>query len=1152
MTCGCVGTPVPMGTVVKPCQNQDGGLWIHVLDDEGKNVKEVIGKKNGGDAKPSDDGGLVRYDPLPEGVYTASIGALTGTAAKEYELPARVEEKVHVAKGQISYAGFELKRRAQLKIRVEKAGDPSVVFTDAEVEVADGPDKPPKGKTAAGILSFLEGFGKVKSGLYKVKATLKPEDAKKYATVKDFATEVVEKSVSPGGDETVIVEVEPKNLLRPKIEAEYKVVLLDRGLGAHQDRPGEAKIKPDPTRVEITLEEKDASAPDKDYGGTHHGGTVGVLTCTPANVDIFLDEACTPEKALPVNGELTAEQLKAGTPLKLYLRGKTAGKCKLKIVLKDPVDRFLAASTDAVEFEVGVVELVMTLHHFVAADFDTKKVNPWVAPPGAGKNYDPLSPGNNCADYHKDWLADYHKRMKDLVLPDQKAMTDQQKIAGKGRLLSTLAKGGSSRAKLVVKALVGAQWPDVPDDYVIYLNRVNTSGGVRIFDAEVDGDALAFPVGKGMKVSELKAAEKVFWVEGLEATKKPADVQLDLTLDRDDGGLAKEPKRNGDAARFTVVGFKSMKLEFTPEADKPVRWDPATERAYVNLVAGDDGRKYTFGVQLSEEMAGVKVHFALCPDPNNQKAANSGVDIPKGGEVKWDDTVALTLSGADAGCFEVRDLKKVYLKDGVCSVARKAVYWVQVHGTYSDGSVSQYRYGVAATEGQDTTAGVLKVTFSAAQFVPTREKLWKWHEVDKSVKSKDKTNPDDYFHLSAVTDAKGYAKVDLWLSRYGGDVFVPSCYIDQDVHMARYVEGHTDLGKREPFHAEKKVKVWRRAWLQKVVVKGVAMPDFGQAISQYDRVRAEVVQHTDLELERATVNGYNPRGIYPRYMIEVNGGTADAVVVSDPNKGQFFNTFAAKADKPNMIPVLVCDAQWDPKGQTQATSTPPRRKNAYPIEVDVDVKKKGIGVLDPPLQGGTLLISGTCKAQEWDDALRAPTDDPLLPPTGWWGAEREVPLAATDVDINRDRTSLSKVRVRLPDAINATHASQIWIEDLVVKKAGIFLGESSDQKILAVYDPAEQQDFQNTIAHEVGHAFSQVMYPSTPTPHGEPTPMQARTNPLKVPAHPNTKDEEAGNHCRHLMNRCVMYDSGPTLGALDQYCAICHPYLLVLDMSKIQ
>lgn len=78
-----------MGTVVKPCQNQDGALWIHVLDDEGKNVKEVIGKKNGGDPKPSDDGGLVRYDPLPDGVYTASIGALTGTVAKEYELPAR-------------------------------------------------------------------------------------------------------------------------------------------------------------------------------------------------------------------------------------------------------------------------------------------------------------------------------------------------------------------------------------------------------------------------------------------------------------------------------------------------------------------------------------------------------------------------------------------------------------------------------------------------------------------------------------------------------------------------------------------------------------------------------------------------------------------------------------------------------------------------------------------------------------------------------------------------------------------------------------------------------------------------------------------------------------------------------------------------------
>jgi len=95
-------------------------------------------------------------------------------------------------------------------------------------------------------------------------------------------------------------------------------------------------------------------------------------------------------------------------------------------------------------------------------------------------------------------------------------------------------------------------------------------------------------------------------------------------------------------------------------------------------------------------------------------------------------------------------------------------------------------------------------------------------------------------------------------------------------------------------------------------------------------------------------------------------------------------------------------------------------------------------------------------------------------------------------------------------------------------------------------------DFQNTIAHEVGHAYSQVMYPSTTTPHNEAVAVQAQTNPMKVPQHPNSKDEEQGNHCRHVRNICVMYDSGPTEGSLNRYCDICHPYLLVLDMSKIQ
>ena len=1138
--CGCAAQPAPVGTVVAPCATRDGALWIHVVDDQGRNIKEIICKKNDGDPVPSDEGGLVRYDPLPAGVYKASLGDLTSGIAKEYEMPQVRERSVHVAQGQITYAGFELRRKAKLVVRVEKVGDASAVFDDADVEVIEGPDNPPKGKTAAGALQYFNTFGKVCGGVYKFKATLSAEDGKKYATVKDFTTDAHEKSVSPGGDETALIEVEPRNLLQPRIDAEYKVVLLDRGLAAHQDKPGEKPLHPDPTRIEIVLNEKDASAPDQPYPGSHHGGAAGVLTCAPANIAIFLDEDCT--QPLPPGGDLTPDQLKPGTTLKLYLRGTTAGKCRLKLQLKPPGDRFLVAADQPAELEIGVAELKLTIHQYVKADFDSKKVDPWVPPP-AGKNYNPLSPGNNSADYHKDWLAHYHKRMKDLVLPDQRPMTEHEKIAGKGRLLSASPAGGSSRAKLIVHALNAAEWPDVPADYAIYLNRTNLSGGVRVYDAETDGNLLNFPVGAGLKVSELKMAEKVFWIEGLQATSRPADTQLDLALDRDEGGLAKEVKRNGDAARVTVVSVQSVKLDFTPVAGQPLRWDVATGRAYVNLLAGDNGRKFTFGAQLSEQVAGVTVHFSLCPDPKNQTAANSTLDLPKGGEIKWDSSIPLFLSGADVGAFEIRNNRELYLRDGILSIARKSSYSVIVHATYTDGNVSQIGFRKGSADGTDTTAGILVRTYTPAHFPPTREQLWKWDEMAAPVKSRDKANADDFFHISAVTDAKGYAKVDLWTSRFGGDIFTPSCYIDQDPRMALYVEGHADLGKHKPFQGEQKVTVWRRSWIQKVAVEGIITPDLAGAMGQYEPVRAEVVRHADLALTKTTVNGYNPRALYPRYMIQVNGGAADALVVSDTNKNQFFTTFAAAADKPNMIPILVCDAQWDPDGNSSAVTTPPRRTNAFPLTVETDINQDGFGVLNPPLQPGTLVVSGMCKAQEWDDALNGGAGD--------WGPERSQALTATDLDIDPNRTSLSQVRVQIPAGLNPTNASRIWIENLIVRKAGIYLGESFMRRILAVYDPAEPADFQNTIAHEVGHAYSQVMYPTTPSVHNRAVLPRAQTNLLNIPPHPNSKDEQQGNHCRHLTNKCVMYDSGPTAGSLNHFCNICRPYLLVLDMSAI-
>jgi len=113
----------------------------------------------------------------------------------------------------------------------------------------------------------------------------------------------------------------------------------------------------------------------------------------------------------------------------------------------------------------------------------------------------------------------------------------------------------------------------------------------------------------------------------------------------------------------------------------------------------------------------------------------------------------------------------------------------------------------------------------------------------------------------------------------------------------------------------------------------------------------------------------------------------------------------------------------------------------------------------------------------------------------------------------------------------------VRIKDLRVEGAdGPYLGEydSSTGRILSVYDPLQARDFQNTITHELGHAFFQV----------------ADGPASGLPAHPN-RYSSLGFHCRNGVNTCVMYESGPVAACLDRYCDECHPYLLVQDISRL-
>ena len=144
----------------------------------------------------------------------------------------------------------------------------------------------------------------------------------------------VKAKVNAGEIVLVKFRLERINVVTPKLELEYKSVLFNRGLDAHQDG-GEDKILPAATRIEVSVEQTNEAK--------YPLATTAKLVCDPANVDVFTDDKCT--KALP--DEIAADQLTADEPLSLWLRGKTKGNFKVSLELTDTGDPHIVPAKPA-------------------------------------------------------------------------------------------------------------------------------------------------------------------------------------------------------------------------------------------------------------------------------------------------------------------------------------------------------------------------------------------------------------------------------------------------------------------------------------------------------------------------------------------------------------------------------------------------------------------------------------------------------------------------------------------------------------------------------------------------------------------------------------------------------------------------------------
>ena len=681
------GTPTSAGTVGSPkktCPAKKATLTVTVFRTDSRDLSQpaqVTLKGPSGSQKQTASYDSAEFANLDPGSYEISVTLGAQSAEKDFEFLDKDFEagnghKIDLNAGDVAWAVAKITSKPKLKVKVVEQENHPRVFGDATVRVTGAQSHPDK-KT--GSANGIADFDSTNVGKYSIEVLLTDGDKQTFANPSKITIELAQ-----GEERQVVIEVEKLNVVTPKLEMEYKVVLYDRNLAQYQEA-SEEKLSADPTYVVLSFEQ---SRPHP-----HAYARGGKLKCSPANVEAYLDEKCTKKLAgdLAAGAPVTNEQL--ANKLTVYLKGKTRGKYQLSLKLEESTDPFIKVDTPSKE-EMGVVELESTLHRFDKGQLDALEVNP----------------GN-------DPIATYHANLKAKDLPPQKPMTDAQKV-NEGRLLHVQDGKHHGRAKLVVKKLAADQWPAGTDEYDITCS--DAQGRVTLFDAETEGAEKPLPL--KIKVKDLKAKELEYWVQGTTESEKARDTVMSVGLDREPGGLAKGAKANGDWCRFTVVKIMKVELVVNVPAGKPKVWDGGRNRYYINTQAGAAGR---------------------------------------------------TL-GDSAGNREVK----------VVAALTKAIADIPIH------------FMLAAHPDNAAPAGL----------PPT----WKPETLKVDMRVLDRKDRKALMHFSARTNADGKADMkQLVLSAFGGNKFTPSAYIEQDPHLAKYVEGHADLGTRVPVRCADTLQVWK-------------------------------------------------------------------------------------------------------------------------------------------------------------------------------------------------------------------------------------------------------------------------------------------------------------------------------------------------------
>jgi hypothetical protein len=131
-------------------------------------------------------------------------------------------------------------------------------------------------------------------------------------------------------------------------------------------------------------------------------------------------------------------------------------------------------------------------------------------------------------------------------------------------------------------------------------------------------------------------------------------------------------------------------------------------------------------------------------------------------------------------------------------------------------------------------------------------------------------------HASAKTDANGSAECkELALSRLGGDKFRIGAYLDQDAHLAKYVDDHAELKKKKPSLSDE-LQVWRKAFIQISRNKTSVLQARDSTVAAFESAYTLVREVDETQYDPGTIAGLVE---HPKWQFESGDASGKKIIL---------------------------------------------------------------------------------------------------------------------------------------------------------------------------------------------------------------------------------------------------------------------------------